>query len=82
MRLLTLQNPMNGIALPEKKFILFAPEGHSENPYGFALGSSLFWPVFFKRKGITFWLVFCDKYGSPTSVGTYPASATKGEKPP
>ena len=80
MRLLTLHNPLTGIALPEKKFILFAPEGHSENPYGFALGSSLFWPVFFKRKGITFWLVFCDKYGSPTSVGTYPASATKGEK--
>jgi len=80
MRLLTLHNPLTGIALPEKKFILFAPEGHSENPYGFALGSSLFWPVFFKRKGIAFWLVFCDKYGSPTSIGTYPASATKGEK--
>jgi phage gp29-like protein len=80
MRLLTIGEPMKGIALPEKKFIHFAFDQRYENPYGFALGNSLFWPVFFKRKGITFWLVFCDKFGSPTAVGTYPASATKAEK--
>lgn len=80
MRLLTLRDSYKGEALPDRKFIRFTFEGRYENPYGFALGNSLFWPVFFKRKGITFWLVFCDKYGTPTSIGKYPASATKGEK--
>ncbi len=80
LRLLTQQSPSTGIELPEEKFIVFTPEKRSENPYGFALGNSLFWPVFFKRKGITFWLTFCDKYGNPTCVGTYPASASREDK--
>lgn len=80
MRLLTLQDSFKGTALPDRKFIRFTFDKRYEDPHGFALGNSLFWPVFFKRKGITFWLVFCDKYGTPTSVGKYPASATKGEK--
>jgi phage gp29-like protein len=80
LRLLTLAEPFKGIALPDKKFIRFTHDSRYENPYGFALGNSLFWPVFFKRKGITFWLVFCDKYGSPTSVGRYPASASQEER--
>lgn len=80
LRLLTLSDPFKGIALPDRKFIKFTFDGRYENPFGYALGHSLFWPVFFKRKGITFWLVFCDKYGTPTSVGTYPVNATPKER--
>lgn len=80
LRLLTMSEPFKGIALPDYKFIRFTHDERYENPYGFGLGNSLFWPVFFKRKGITFWLTFCDKYGSPTSVGKYPASATIEER--
>lgn len=80
MRLLTTSDPFKGIALPGKKFICFSFDARYENPYGFALGNSLFWPVFFKRKGITFWLVFCDKFASPTPIGKYPASASGEEK--
>lgn len=80
MRLLSMSNTYKGAPLPDRKFVKFTFDPRYENPHGFALGNSLFWPVFFKRKGITFWLVFCDKYGSPTSVGKYPASATTGEK--
>lgn len=80
MRLLTISEPFKGVALPDRKFIRFSFDARYENPYGFALGNSLFWPVFFKRKGITFWLVFCDKFASPTPIGKYPASASKDEK--
>ena len=34
----------------------------------------------FKRKGITFWLTFADKYGYPTAVGKYPPGAQPKEK--
>lgn len=80
LRLLTTADPFKGEALPERKFIKFTFDERYENPYGFALGNSLFWPVFFKRKGITFWLVFCDKYGTPTTIGKYPASASSDER--
>ncbi|MEW6708308.1 MAG: DUF935 family protein [Candidatus Riflebacteria bacterium] len=80
MRLKTIAEPMYGVSLPDRKFIRFSYDERYDSPYGFSLGNSLFWPVFFKRKGITFWLIFCDKFGTPTTVGKYPASATKGEK--
>jgi phage gp29-like protein len=80
LRLLTTADPFKGEALPERKFIRFTFDERYENPYGFGLGNSLFWPVFFKRKGITFWLVFCDKYGTPTTIGKYPTSATPDER--
>jgi len=44
------------------------------------LGSKLFWPVWFKRQGITFWLTFLDKFGSPTAVGEYPAGTTPNDQ--
>lgn len=80
LRLLTLDSPIDGIEVPERKFIVFTYDRRFDNPYGFGLGNSLFWPVLFKRKGITFWLTFCDKFGSPTSVGKYPASASDSER--
>ncbi len=80
LRLLTLDSPIDGIEVPERKFIVFTYDKRFDNPYGFGLGNSLFWPVLFKRKGITFWLTFCDKFGSPTSVGKYPASASDNER--
>lgn len=79
-RLLTLNNPTEGIELPDRKFIFYVYDGRFDNPYGFGLGNALFWPVTFKRKGITFWLTFCDKFGSPTTVGRYPASASDRER--
>lgn len=79
-RLLTLNYPTEGIELPDKKFIFHVFDGRFDNPYGNGLGNALFWPVTFKRKGITFWLTFCDKFGSPTTIGRYPASASEGER--
>jgi len=41
------------------------------NPYGLGLGSKLFWPTFFKNKGIHFWALFAEKFGGPTIIGKY-----------
>lgn len=80
LRLLTMTDSFKGIALPDRKFIAFTFDRRYDNPYGFGLGNSVFWPVFFKRKGITFWLTFCDKFGSPTAVGKYPVNASETER--
>jgi len=78
LRLKTLTNLLPGEALPERKFIVHTLGAKDNNPYGLGLGSKLFWLVWFKRQGITFWLTLLDKFGSPTSVGKYPA----GTQPP
>ncbi|MFA5596875.1 MAG: DUF935 family protein [Pusillimonas sp.] len=80
LRLVTMNSPVDGIALPDRKFVVFTYDKRYENPYGNAVGNKVFWPVFFKRKGVTFWLTFCDKFGSPTSVGKYPVNATSSER--
>ncbi len=75
LRLLTLQNMIEGEALPERKFIVFT-YGDSDNPYGRGLGQKLWWPVWFKKNGIKFWLVFLEKFGMPTVLGKYPPGTT------
>lgn len=72
LRLLTINNMYEGDQLPEKKFICFT-FGDTDNPYGQGLGQSIWWPVWFKKNGIKFWLTFLDKFGMPTGVGKYPA---------
>lgn len=71
LRLLTPQNMIEGEALPDRKFIIFT-YGDSDNPYGKGLGQKLWWPVWFKKNGIKFWLVFLEKFGMPTVKGKYP----------
>jgi len=81
LRLLTWSNMLQGEELPARKFVVTRDgEEETEDPYGLGLGNALFWPVFFKRKGVAFWLTFADKFGAPTSVGTYPAGATPEEQ--
>jgi phage gp29-like protein len=79
-RLLTTADMIRGEELPERKFIVHRFGGKSDNPYGLGLGSRLFWPVFFKRKGIGFWLTLADKFGAPTAVGKYQRGASDEDK--
>lgn len=78
LRLKTLSNLLPGEEMPERKFIVHSIGSKYNSPYGLGLGSKLFWPVWFKRQGITFWLTFLDKFGSPTAIGKYPT----GTQPP
>lgn len=80
LRLLTQANMLKGEQMPERKFIVHSVGAKDANPYGLGLGSKLFWPVWFKRQGITFWLTFLDKFGSPTAVGKYPSGTQPNDQ--
>lgn len=76
-RLLTSANQVSGEELPPRKFIVHRyGEKDDDNPYGLGLGHKLFWPVFFKRQDISFWLQFVDKFAGPTAIGEYPAGTS------
>lgn len=79
LRLLTRKDPKEGEAVPDRKFLVLT-FGASDNPYGKGLGQRLWWPVWFKKHGIKFWLIFLDKFGMPTVVGKYPSGAKEEEK--
>jgi phage gp29-like protein len=76
LRMFTLENQYEGITLPERKFIVHSYGGKDGSPFGLGLGTRLFWPAFFKRQDISAWLVFLDKFASPTAVGSYPPGAS------
>lgn len=80
LRLLTRENMLTGEQLPDRKFIVHRFNPEDDNPYGVGLGQQLYWPVFFKRKGITFWAKFCERFASPTPWGKYPKGADKKAK--
>jgi phage gp29-like protein len=60
--------------MPDRKFwtITTGADNHDE-PYGLGLAHSLYWPVFFKRNDVKFWLMFLEKFGMPTAVAKVPA---------
>lgn len=80
LRLLTQEDMLRGIPVPERKFIVHSVNPTDDNPYGTGLGLQLYWPVFFKRKGIVAWNKLCDRFGSPTPHGKYPRNAGPKEK--
>ena len=80
LRLLTYQNMVDGEILPERKFTIFRNPSSNGSPYGFGLGSILYWAVWFKKNAIKFWMIFADKFGSPTVVGKYPPGTSKDQQ--
>lgn len=80
LHLLTRENMQKGIPVPDRKFIVHRVNPEDDNPYGTGLGLQLFWPVFFKRKGIVAWNKLCDRFGSPTPHGKYPRNAGPKER--
>lgn len=80
LRLLTIENPYDGEPVPERKFIVWTYGGSDACPYGRGLGYQLYWPVWFKKNGVKFWMVFAEKFGSPTVIGKYPVGTTETEK--
>jgi len=80
LRLITLSNMVEGEEVPEKKFQIFTNPSDDGTPYGDGLGRILYWPVWFKKNAIKFWMIFADKFGSPTAIGKYPAGTTKDQQ--
>lgn len=71
-RLLTMSDPSLGQALPERKFMIHRFGVKGNNPYGLGLGTRLFWPVLFKRNGVSYWQRFLERFASPIPVGKHP----------
>ncbi len=83
LRLLTRDDMIFGQNLTAqypRKFQRFTFGDEPETPYGVGLGRELYWPWWFKKNDIKFWLTFCDKFGGPTSVGKYPSGTSKGDQ--
>ena len=73
--LMTADHPIDGLnltALHPRKFQRFVFGDEAETPYGDGLGRELYWPWWFKKNGIKFWLQFCERFGNPTPMGKYP----------
>ena len=67
--------------MPDRKFWVFScGADNDDEPYGRGLAHWLYWPVWFKRNDIKFWLILIDKLGIPTAKGTFPKGATKEEQ--
>lgn len=80
LRLRTPEHPVDGELMPDRKFVVHTVGSKIGSPYGLGLGSVLFWPVFFKRQGIQFWLTFADKFGAPTTIGKYPSGTQPADQ--
>lgn len=80
MRLLT--NPYafdGGELVPEQKFLIFTFRPRSGNRRGRPLLRRVFWPSWFKRQALRFWLRFGEK-GPGTAAVMYPSGANDDEK--
>lgn len=81
LRLLTPDRMLEGIEAPAPYFWHYGTGAdHDDEPYGVGLAHWLYWPVLFKRNNIKFWLMFLEKFGSPTAVGQYEAGASDEDK--
>lgn len=55
--------------MPDRKFWSVVSGGDNDDQlYGLGLANALYWPVFFKRNDIKFWLIFLEKFGMPTAI--------------
>lgn len=73
LTLLTRASPLHGEPMPDKKFwVLSSGADNDDDPYGLGLAHQLYWPVYFKKMGLSFWLRALEKFGAPTAVGTFP----------
>ncbi len=80
LRMLTRHNAFEGDPAPDRKFQTFVMPSDNGSPYGDGLGSTLYWLVWFKKNGIKFWLIFNEKFGSPTAIGKYPVGTNRDQQ--
>lgn len=78
LRLLTLSNMHEGQPVPDRKFWTSSwGADNDDDPYGLGLAHQLYWPVFFKKQGLSFWLRALEKYGAPSTIVKYPSGSDK-----
>ena len=80
MRCLTFNRMFEGVELPQRKFIVSRYwVSHNGDPYGSALGRILYPLVKFRRRAIESYVLYGDRYATPTAVAKAPLSASTRE---
>jgi hypothetical protein len=80
MRCLTFNRMFEGVELPQRKFIVSRYYvQHNGDPYGSALGRILYPLVKFRRRAIESYVLYGDRYATPTAVAKAPLSASTRE---
>lgn len=80
MRCLTFNRMFEGVELPQRKFIVSRYwVSHNGDPYGASLGRILYPLVKFRRRAIESYVLYGDRYATPTAVAKAPLSASTRE---
>jgi hypothetical protein len=80
MRCLTFNRMFEGVELPSRKFIVSRYYvSHNGDPYGAAMGRILYPLVKFRRRAIESYVLYGDRYATPTAVAKAPLSASTKE---
>lgn len=80
LRLATRNNTLEGIEIPERKFIVFRYWAQNNgDPYGAGLARTLYYLVKFKRRALESQLLYSDRFANPTAIAQAPVSATTEE---
>jgi Protein of unknown function (DUF935) len=81
LRLIVWGDMFQGEQMPDRKFWTLRSGGDNhDEPYGRGLGHNLYWPVFFKRNDMKFWLRFLEKFSQPTVKVEYPSGMPKDQQ--
>ncbi len=67
-----------GKPLPARKFLISLFGATDERPYGKSLDDRVYWYWWFKKHNLKFWLIYNDKFGSPTVVARHRAGLGDG----
>jgi len=80
MRCLTFNRMFEGVEIPVRKFIVNRHWAqHNGDPYGSSLGRILYPLVKFRRRAIESYVLYGDRYATPTAVAKAPLSASTAE---
>jgi hypothetical protein len=60
---------------PQKYWVFQCGNDNDDDPNGRALAYWLYWPTFFKRSSMRWWILFLETFAKPHPHGTYPPGA-------
>lgn len=72
-------NAMSGTPVPWEKIIHYAYDS-DDSLYGKAAFRTIYWHYWFKKEGWKSWIIFLNKYGTPTVLGEYPGGTSKPDQ--
>lgn len=72
--------PGVGRPLPPRKFLVATAGATDERPHGKGLCEKVYWYWWFKKHNLKFWLIYNEKFGSPTVVARHRSGFNDAER--